>query len=196
MGSNRSHSEDELRALFRNAPEEAIDILFREYYATICRSVLKIIPDPAIAEDIAQEVFFELWRKRDRINIKISFGAYLRRAARNRSLNYLRDNKITPEGEDLLAQIEYPLAKIDQKMAADDLQILIDKAIDQLPDRCRLVFTLSRFEDMSYQQIADELDISIKTVENQIAKALRLLRKVLSPYLSLFVGLLTIICLG
>jgi RNA polymerase sigma-70 factor (ECF subfamily) len=193
LSSSYSQNEDEIRKLFREQPEEALEILFREYYPSVCRVILNVIPDPGIAEDIAQEVFFELWKKRDRIEVISSFGAYLRRAARNRALNYIRDRKINPAGEDQLPQLEAVQTSVDQAIEMQDLQALIDQAIDQLPERCRLVFTLSRFEDMSYQQIADELDISIKTVENQISKALRLLREALGPYLSLFVGFLTII---
>ena len=74
-----------------------------------------------------------------------------------------------------------------QTLMADDLQVEIDQAIDSLPEKCRLVFVLSRFEDMTYQEIADQLGISIKTVENQISKALKSLRSALSPYLSVFV---------
>lgn len=196
LGDHNSHSEDELRKLFRQAPEEAMEVLFREHYPSICRTILRIVPDPGIAEDIAQEVFFELWRKRDKIEVNTSFGAYLRRAARNRSLNYLRDQKVPLAGEDQLPILENAQPDADQKIAARDLQAVIDRAVDELPARCRLVFTLSRFEDMTYQQIADELDISIKTVENQISKALRLLREAIGPYLSLFVGFLTFICQG
>ncbi|MEZ4989888.1 MAG: RNA polymerase sigma-70 factor [Saprospiraceae bacterium] len=196
MSNSDPNKEDNLQKLFRRAPEEAIEVLFREYYPSVCRVILHIIPDPGIAEDIAQDVFFELWRKRDRINVTTSFGAYLRRSARNRSLNYIRDHKINPSGEDQLPPLADQQPNADQCIDIQDLQTQIDRAIDQLPERCRLVFTLSRFEDMSYQQIADELHISIKTVENQISKALRLLRESLGPYLSLFVGFLTIIYPG
>lgn len=193
MPNDPSHTDASLRALFRSAPEEAIEILFREYYTELCRAVIRIIPDPEIAEDIAQDVFFELWRKREVLDVQLSFGAYLRRAARNKALNYIRDQKIKPEPEDQLPNRDEQQVDANHRLQLQDLQQAIDRAIDTLPDRCREVFVLSRFEDMSYQEIADQLGISIKTVENQISKALRLLRNSLGPHLSWFVGFITII---
>lgn len=154
---------------------------------------MRIIPDPGIAEDIAQDVFYELWRKRDVLNVNSSFGAYLRRAARNKSLNYIRDRKIKPESEDKIPHRSEGQTDANRKLEVQDLQNSIDRAVGDLPDRCREVFSLSRFEDMSYQEIADKLGISIKTVENQISKALRLLREALGPHLSWFVGFITFI---
>lgn len=193
MSTEHSHTEASLRELFKKAPEQAIEVLFREYYTEVCRTVLRIIPDPGIAEDIAQEVFFELWRKREVLTVTSSFGAYLRRAARNKSLNFIRDRKVNPEGEDKLPQIREKQIDAGRQLEVQDLQNSIDQSISQLPERCRLVFSLSRFEDMSYQEIADHLGISIKTVENQISKALRLLREALGPHLSWFVGFITFI---
>lgn len=193
MSTEHSHTDASLIRLFRTRPEQAIEILFREYYPDVCRSVLRIIPDPGIAEDIAQDVFFDLWRKREKLNINSSFSAYLRRAARNKSLNYIRDRKINPEGEDQLPQSGAIQTDANRKLEIQDLQRSIDQAINELPERCRQIFSLSRFEEMSYQEIADQLGISIKTVENQISKALRLLREALGPHLSWFVGFITFI---
>ena len=193
MSTKHSHTDESLLELFRNQPEQAIEILFREYYPDVCRAVMRIIPDAAIAEDIAQDVFFELWRKRNILNINASFGAYLRRAARNKSLNYIRDRKINPEGEDQLPHRSEAQTDANRKLEVQDLQNSIDQAINDLPERCRQIFSLSRYEDLSYQEIADQLGISIKTVENQISKALRLLREALGPHLSWFVGFITFI---
>lgn len=169
--------------LLRTDSEKALEVLFSTYYAYVCKAVYKILPDPTIAEDIAQEVFMEVWRRRASFTINQSLKAYLRRAAVNRSLNYIRDNKIKFEEEDKAenVQVQQPLAQV--RIEADELQQLIDESIDQLPERCRLVFVLSRFEDMTYKEIGDQLGISVKTVENQISKALAMLRKNLGPYL-------------
>lgn len=188
-------TEEKLQRLFLQDPEQAIEVLFRQHYTGICRSVLRIIPDHNVAEDLAQEVFFELWRKRVRLRINTSFGAYLRRAARNKALNYIRDNRIISDGEDRLPQMPVHAVSVHQQLDADDLQLQIDEAIARLPDRCRIIFTLSRYEDLTYQEIADHLGISIKTVENQISKALRQLRTSLQAYLPTFVALLTFISL-
>ena len=157
--------------------EKAIDWLFRQYYATMCQAAYKILPDEHIIEDLVQDVFYEIWKKRKTLKIKSSIVAYLRKATRNKTLNYIRDQKIdfrnAPPKEDLRSE---DISTI-QTLMADDLQVEIDQAIDSLPPRCRLVFVLNRFEELSYQEIAEQLDISVKTVENQISKALKSLKK-------------------
>lgn len=191
MLKKTEYTDKELLTLLANGEESAIDIIFRQYYSFLCRSVYRIIPDTQITEDLAQDVFYELWKKRDSLNITTSLSAYLKRAALNKSLNYIRDQKIdfrnAPEKENL----ESKAVSIIHEIAADDLQDKIDAAIDSLPERCRLVFVLSRFEEMTYREIADQLDISIKTVENQISKALKNLRTSLAPYMP--IGLLCLI---
>ena len=177
------YTDEELLALLPTDGESAIDLIFRKYYSFLCKSIYRIIPDTQITEDLAQEVFYEVWRKREHLKINTSLKAYLKRAALNKALNYIRDQKIdfrnAPAKEELISKQD----SIVQELAADNLQQQIDQAIDSLPERCRLVFVLSRFEEMSYQQIADQLGISIKTVENQISKALKSLRVALAEHL-------------
>ncbi len=180
------YTDEELINLLLQDSERAIELIFEQYYAYICKAVYKILPDRTLTEDLAQEVFLELWRKRQQLNISSSLKAYLRRAAVNRSLNYIRDQRIKFTDEAQAPPLESNVAGALQRLQADELQERIDQAIDALPDRCRIVFVLSRFEDMSYNEIAAQLDISSKTVENQISKALRLLRAALAPYLGLF----------
>lgn len=166
----------------RGNPAEAIDQLFREHYRFLCLAVYRIIPDRDTAEDLVQDVFVELWRKHRQLTVQQSMRAYLKRSAVNKALNYIRDRKIhlvdTPLNP--IPALQPPVV---QQLAAEELQQYIDAAIDRLPERCRLVFVLSRFEDMSYKEISDKLGISVKTVENQVSKALRLLRDQLGPYL-------------
>lgn len=168
--------------------------LFREFYADMCRSAFRILRDSNLAEDLAQEVFFELWRSRSRLRIKGSVGAYLRRAVVNRSLNYLRDQRLPLSDQ---SPAELPLADdrtgAQQRLERDELEQAIQRAIDQLPERCRIVFVLNRFEDLSNKEIADRLDISVKTVENQMTRALRLLRSQLSRLITLVLSVTLLI---
>lgn len=176
-------TDKELIELLGKDGERAIELLFQQYYAYLCRSAYRILPDRQLVEDLAQEVFIELWRRRNRLRISTSLKAYLRRAAVNKALNYIRDHrKVFLEREEHLP-LSDPSPDARLQMEADELQELIDEAIDGLPERCRLVFILSRFEDMTYNEIAAQLGISVKTVENQISKALGLLREVLAPYI-------------
>lgn len=169
--------------LLRKDPDRGIEAIFRQYYAYVCQAVYRILADESLVEDLSQEVFLELWRRRSTLEVKTSLRAYLRRAAANRSLNYLRDQKVTFDESSEELPLVSREAGAAQHLEAKDLEQLIDQAIDQLPERCRLVFVLSRFHEMSYRQIAEELDISVKTVENQISKALKYLREALGPHL-------------
>jgi RNA polymerase sigma-70 factor (ECF subfamily) len=178
-----SQKDQELLALLKKSPDQGIEQIFRQYYAYVCQAVYRILPDESLVEDLCQEVFLELWRKRSRIEVKTSLRAYLRRAAVNRTLNYIRDQKVTFDESSEDFQLPSQLIGAAQALEAKELEKFIDLAIDQLPERCRLVFILSRFHDMSYKQIADELNISVRTVENQISKALKYLRQMLGPHL-------------
>lgn len=145
---------------------------------------MRMLPDAGLAEDLVQEVFLELWRKRSGIQIQISFRAYLRRAAVNKTLNYLRDQRLPISDEEHLPfQLASSTPQADETLETSELKEEIDRAISALPERCRQVFVLSRFEELSAKEIADLLDISPKTVENQMTKALKSLREWLGPLL-------------
>lgn len=183
--------EQHLLNALKNGQESALDELFRSYYAYLCRAVFKVLPDKHIAEDIVQEVFYELWRKRDQLQIKQSVSAYLRRAAINKTLNYIRAKKVPVDDETYLPiHLTNKTASAQQKLQADELKELINEAIGLLPERCRLIFTLSRHEEMSNKEIAANLNLSIKTIENQMTKALRLLKEALAPYLLSWISIL------
>ncbi|MBI1223780.1 MAG: RNA polymerase sigma-70 factor [Bacteroidetes bacterium] len=161
-----------------------MELMFRKYYSFLCKSVLRVLKDEHTAEDLAQEVFFDVWRKREDINVTTSLRAYLRRSAVNKTLNFIRDRKIRWDDEDKLTSTASEETSIALNLESQDLERSINEAIDLLPERCRLVFSLSRFEEMTNQQIADELSISVKTVENQMTKALKLLKSAIGPFLN------------
>ncbi len=179
------YTDLEIQALFRQNSEKAVEMLFQLHYAYLCQAAFRVINDARLAEDLTQEVFLELWRKKDGIEFAISIKAYLRRAVVNKALNYIRDRKKITDDEEKLLHLESPTPSVVQQLNSEELQQLIDRSIDELPEKCRLVFVLSRFEEMSYQEIADHLGISIKTVENQIVKALRHLRRALQPWMEI-----------
>ena len=167
-----------------NSDESVIRVLFDEYYQYLCRSIYRVVPDSSISEDIVQEVFMELWKKRESIKITTSIKAYLRRSALNRALNYLRKNKVKFEEEVQIPDHGSLDSGGQSNMEVMELQDRINGIIDELPERCRIIFCMSRFEEMSYKEIAEALSISVKTVENQMSKALKILRTRLQPYLA------------
>ncbi len=156
--------------------------LFKEHYAFVCNLVFKYVGDKSKVEDIAQEIFTELWLKRDQIHIHTSVPAYLRRMAISRALNHIRDSK-KHDWDDLdpLAEyVAYKQPEAIQHLEEEELRMILGAAIENLPEKCRVIFLLSRYDELSYAEIAQHLNISIKTVENQIGKALKYLRLALS----------------
>lgn len=168
--------------MLKKQPERAMELIFRHYYGYVCKRILRVVHQESLSEDIAQEVFMEVWKKRKDLVIRTTFKAYLGRAGVNRALNHLRNNRPELFAEQDALEAESTPASVVQEMEAKDLRKQIDKAIEGLPERCRLVFSLSRFEHLTNKQIAAQLEISEKTVENQMTKALRFLRGALEGY--------------
>lgn len=169
--------DEALIALLQQEPEKGMERIFRTYYTSMCAVVYKILPQANAVEDIVQEVLLAFWKKRDHLEVTTNLGAYLRRAARNRTLNYIRDRRLMSSTDEELSLAASDSYNSDMGIELSETQERIDAAINTLPERCRLVFVLSRFEEMTYPEIAGELNISVKTVEHQISKALRLLRE-------------------
>lgn len=170
--------------------------LFYQFYPFLCNTVFRIVKDKDIAEDLAQDTFFKFWEKRQSIEIKTSLKAYLRKMAVNEGLYYLRKNKKFKKEENIeWNDLTLATNAVEEKVLEQELGEKIDIAIQQLPPRCQEVFRLSRYEDLSYKEIAVKLNISIKTVENQMGKALKILRRALKEYLPFFAWFATLFCL-
>ena len=142
-----------------------------------------MLGDTAAAEEVAQDVMLELWRRRTTITVDTSLQGYLFRATRNRALNQIRHDKVIQRGAIFAANEQVTHARGDRDIRQDEIDDALQQAIQTLPPRCREVFELSRVQGLKYQEIADALSISIKTVEAQMGKALRILREKLAPLL-------------
>ena len=145
---------------------------------------LKLVRDDDAAKDIVHMVFLNLWEKRDTVTEQEKIKSYLFRSIHNRSLNYIRDQKkfTDPSGYEQW-ETASAYTKSADFMEERELEDKINRALDSLPEKCREVFLLSRFEGKKYAEIASELKISVKTVEGHMSKALRLLKQQLSDYL-------------
>lgn len=168
-----------------NDPEQAnhaAEIIFKKYYPYVFQVVNRMVTDRSKAEDIAQDVFLDIWRKRDHLKINTSLKGYLKRAGINKSLNYFRDNKFRFENSESIEVKNISVQSHQSDVEVQDLQRIVDLAIEGLPERCRIIFKISRFEGLSYNEISERLGISVKTVENQISKALRILREAVKNY--------------
>jgi len=164
--------------------EGAYDAVFRLWYPTLVRVAGALVHDTDVAEEVAQEVMLELWRRRHVISAEVSLRAYLLRAVRNRSLNQLRHLRVRRDSEsDVEATYDTPVAA-DQPVVAGELADAVQEAIRGLPPRCREVFELSRLHGLKYAEIAESLGISQKTVEAQMGKALKIMRERLAQWLT------------
>ena len=179
----KQYSDSEILDLLQSDSERAIEILFAMNYKYLCFNVYRLIQDAQSSEDIVQEVFSEVWKKRSVLNIKTSIRGYLRKAAINKTLNLIRKRKFVFDEADEHINVVTPEYSSQKVLEGEELKLKIDDAIEKLPERCKLVFSMSRFEELSYKEIAKALDISIKTVENQISKALRIMKQELKEYL-------------
>jgi len=162
------------------------------YYESACRYVIRVIRDRDTTEEIVQSTFVNIWDKRALIKEDVSFKSYLFRSAYNTALNYLKHKKIV-SGYVNRQQDNFASIQTEYVSHQPDFEIAdrIKRALEDLPPQCQRVFRMSREEGLKYQEIADELEISVKTVEVHMGKALKLLRAALKDYLSVFLLIIT-----
>ena len=170
-------------SLYQNfTPDEKVEILFRKYYASLCKSLYKILRDATLAEDIVQEVFLKVWEVRETLKMEDAIQSYLYRSCYNAALNFLKQQKKNTDLDNLEATITAS-DSAERHLNFQETEAEIQKAIDALPPKTKVVFTLSRFEELSYKEIAERLDISVKSVEKHMGIALQRLRENLKDYL-------------
>jgi RNA polymerase sigma-70 factor (family 1) len=165
-----------------------LEVLFKELYQPLVKHSIRFVRQPEIAEEIVQEIFIHIWEKRNELNIHTSYKAYLFTAVRNKSIDYLKSKyaKQAFVSEEFLTnypESEAPHDSLEEK----ELDNLITEAIKALPGKCHLVFSMSRFGNYTNKQIAEELNISKRTVETQISVALKRLKKEIEKYLKLII---------
>jgi RNA polymerase sigma-70 factor, ECF subfamily len=174
---------DHLFQRVRNDDYTAFEIIFKNSYRSLCSYSNQLVISPELAEEIVDDVFCSLWNNRKKINITSSFQSYLVISIRNRSLDCLRKQK--GEKKYVLEKAERVQCKqsiASEKMIYEELCHQIDRAIQDLPEQCRLIFQMSREQELSYKEIAGMLNISIKTVDTQIGRALKFIRKSIASY--------------
>lgn len=168
--------------------------IYKLYYPKMFAFARSYIQANEDAENIVQDVFLALWEKKDELELSCTFTTYLFTLVKNRCLNFLRHKLIE---EDYNAQMKeelgfklYALEAFEYSFQSEkELQVIIQRALDKLPERCREIFIKSRIEGLKYKEISEELGISVNTVENQIVTALKKLRVELKDYLPLFLFL-------
>ena len=156
-----------LLQLIKNGDKQAFKYVFDTYFTVLCRFMYLYLGDTQEAEDIASDIFASVWENRKKLEIRLTFKAYLFQAAKNRCLNAIRDRKATISLDDINGQ-DTPQVSITDSLETEELNNLIQE-----------VFLQSRTKNLTNQEIAESMDISVKTVEAQITKALKQIRKFL-----------------
>ena len=173
----------ELLERLRRGDHSAFDALFRQWYEPVVRTANRILHEPGVAEELAQDVFLELWRRRETLPEGSSVSGYLLQAVRNRALNHLRHLQVQRRSQVYVEALSEPAEQADADAETGELEAAIQGAVAELPPRTREVFLMSRERNLKYSEIAEQLGISVKAVEANMSRALRQLREHLAPYL-------------
>lgn len=183
--------EHELVKSVSRGNKKGFEILYRTYYKRSCVYAYTFVSQYDVAEDIVGDVFLRLWERRETLNITDSVSSYLFQSVKNSCINYLTREKskkqtVSENEINLLnLKINYPVSDKYPLMdlIGQELEAKIKLEIEKLPDQCKEIFYLSRFEELSHKEIAHQLGISENTVKVQIYRALIKLRIGLKPYL-------------
>ncbi len=181
MAEIELYNDKELVNLLQDGNTLALSIIYRKYWDQLFSSAYHVLQDQQACEDIIQELFINLWNKRDQIEIKVSLKAYLFASIRYEVYRQVRYGKVR---EELFEGIQERLHSPSEcgKLEYKELLSQINSIVDALPTKCKAVYKLSREEQLSHKEIASQLDITPKTVENHLNKALRQLRISLGLY--------------
>ncbi|WP_426326247.1 RNA polymerase sigma-70 factor [Pedobacter sp. R-06] len=184
-------NDTNLIGLIKSGNKQAFDEVFLKHFKSLHAYAFTIIKEKDDAEEIVQNVFVRIWTKREQLKTDGFLKSFLYRSVHNESLNYLKHQKVRSNFNVHYADaVKNDTGNLNTEIMATELEKNIHSAINELPEKCRNVFQLSRFDQMKYQEIADALNISIKTVENQMGKALKILRLKVVDFLILIFILL------
>jgi RNA polymerase sigma-70 factor (ECF subfamily) len=166
--------------------DQTFEQLFKTHYRELHAYAGVMLRDEDMAEEIVQGMFLRFWEKRELLNIQTSLRAYLYKCVHNDSMNYMKHQKIKTKYQDFAAYTmnnEHEPAS--SRVELTELQVKLQEALNDIPEQCRTIFQMSRFEELKYREIAEQLGLSIKTVENQMGKALKILRLKLADFITL-----------
>ncbi len=172
------HTDDALLALIRDNDQQAFKALYERYWDPLWRYACHAVADPGDAEDIVQELFMALWEKRDSLQINTSLKAYLFRATLNKVIDRIDRSKYRLSYlQDLKRTYDEGNYTTDSRLFEKELEQRFEACVGKMPPKMRTIFTLSRLQMMTHQQISDSLKISRDNVNRQIKNALILLKK-------------------
>ncbi len=172
-----------IRKAFEQNPQRGCELLFRRYHKVLCSHAVRFVYSKELAEDLVSEVFCRFWKTKAYLSVTTSYRMYLFRCVRNEAYNHIRSEfkgleDITAAAYQESAQGQRP----DNITQFEEIVQQVEDLVSALPPQCRKIFLMNRFEGKKYQEIADELQISPRTVEVHISKALALVRKGLQEH--------------
>jgi RNA polymerase sigma-70 factor, ECF subfamily len=176
MQENKHISDEELFHRIKSNDAKALKILFERYYSSLCTFAYKFVKNVHLAEEVVSDVFFNIWIKKEKIEIKLNLKTYMYTAVRNQSLNYLKKNKIHLEDiETIVKENKISDLNADKFITYEELNNDIEALLQQLPEKRQIIFRMNRIDGLSYKEIAEILSISIHTVQNQMVAAVKFL---------------------
>jgi len=172
---------------FQQGDLKVFETVFKENYSSMVRAARRILIDIEPSEEVIQDLFVKLWEKRDSLVINTSLPAYLHKAVTNHAINYYKFQKKTVRFQDYIGfeVEEYQSTPADEPMLHNDLDKKVSTLMKSLPEKRRVIFEMSRFEGLKNWQIAQQLGVSLKTVEYHMSEALDFMRTKLTDYLPL-----------
>lgn len=182
-------NEKQLFDQLKKGDEKAFEVIFHSYYASLCLFAFQFLNDDEKAEEIVQDFFVNVWSKRKILNIDSSVKNYLFRSVKNLCLNRLQHERIKEKHAKSVKENFHQEINESDYFLEVGLNEKIAESIASLPEKRREIFKLSREEGLKYKEIADRLNISVKTVETQMGLALKHLREKLQNYKDHFIGL-------
>ena len=176
-------SDKKILSRIKGGDIKQFEILFKEYYERLCQFAIKYVKNIEQSEGVVQDTFYNIWKNHKTLNITTSLKAYLYTAVRNNCLQKLRTRSLDIKYDNYYKShyVNESISPADE-LDAKELSKVINKALNTLPERCREIFKMSRYEGLKYHEIAEKLSISIKTVEANMGKALKHFRLYLRDY--------------
>jgi len=171
-------SDENLLTLLRESNDLAFNQIYNRYWKRLMAYTINIVNDRSLAEDILHDLFTNLWIRRDTLKID-NLEKYLFVAAKHKSISFFRKIKFTKLDESIIKSLIPLTNEADANIIKNDLNLVIAKAIKELPKKCRVIFYMSKYQDYSSEEIAKHFNISHRTVENQLSIALKHLKRVL-----------------
>jgi RNA polymerase sigma-70 factor (ECF subfamily) len=168
----------------KNGDIKSFESFFRQFYQPLCEYASSLVKDYDLSEELVQDVFFQIWKKRADIKIQTTLQGYLYQSVKNECLQHIRHKAVEKKyAEKVQKDFNHTEYFPTDELVVNEISDKINSTLESLPDKCKEIFKLSRFEGLKYSEIAEKLSVSVKTVESYMGKALKIFRENLSIYI-------------